>query len=91
MIVRALSPQVLVTDELGDRRDADAVADALRCGVRVLASAHASDFAAAMRRDSLRPLLENGFSMAAVLGSPPGTICAIYLRQDGAWKQVIGG
>ena len=41
-MVRSLKPDVVVTDELGGKRDADAVLDARRSGAAVLASAHAS-------------------------------------------------
>ncbi len=41
-MVRALRPDVVVTDEVGDREDAAAVLDARRCGAAVLASAHAA-------------------------------------------------
>jgi stage III sporulation protein AA len=50
MLVRAMSPEVIVTDELGHAQDADAVRDALRCGVRVIASVHASSAEEAARR-----------------------------------------
>ena len=43
MAVRSMSPQALVTDEIGSREDIDAVKNALRCGVSVIASAHARD------------------------------------------------
>lgn len=88
MIVRALSPQVLVTDELGGMADAAAVADALRCGVRVIASAHAGSLADALGRPALASLLEDGFRMVVLLGQPPGTIRAIYLHSDGDWRLV---
>lgn len=88
MIVRALSPQVLITDELGGPDDAAAVADALRCGVRVMATAHAGSLGDAMRREALKPLLQNGFDAVAELGSPPGNLCALYLRCDDEWKRV---
>lgn len=88
MIVRALSPQVLITDELGGPDDAVAVADALRCGVRVMATAHAGSLADAMGREMLKPLLQNGFDAVVELGDPPGRLNALYLRCDGEWKMV---
>ncbi len=41
LLLRAFSPQVLVTDEVGRAEDSDALEDAVRAGVTVLASAHA--------------------------------------------------
>lgn len=50
LLVRAMSPEVIVTDELGHPGDAEAVLDAMRSGVRVIASVHARDEAEARRR-----------------------------------------
>ncbi len=50
LLVRAMSPEVIVTDELGHPEDAAAVQDALRCGVKVIASVHAADEREAERR-----------------------------------------
>lgn len=43
LLVRAMSPEVIVTDELGHPGDAEAVMDAMRSGVKVIASVHARD------------------------------------------------
>ena len=88
MIVRALSPQVLVTDELGGAGDADAVADAMRCGVRVMATAHARSLEDALRRPQLSGVLNGGFDVVAELADPPGHLSAIYRRGQSGWEQV---
>ncbi|MDO4357885.1 MAG: ATPase, T2SS/T4P/T4SS family [Clostridia bacterium] len=88
MIVRALSPQVLVTDELGDAEDASAVADAVRCGVRVMATAHAESLAAALARPQLADALNCCFDVVAELSDPPGQLASIYRRGDTGWEQV---
>lgn len=87
-IVRALSPQVLVTDELGHAADADAVADAMRCGVRVMASAHARSLEAALNRPQLADVLAGGFEVVAELGEPPGRLSAIWRRIGTKWERV---
>lgn len=88
MIVRALSPQVLVTDELGGDKDAASVLDALRCGVQVVASAHARSLTDAGQRTSLAPLIGDGFDMAVALKYPPGSIDAIHVRESAGWRRV---
>ena len=50
LMVRAMSPEVIVTDELGHPGDAGAVREAVRMGVRVIASVHAEDEEEAVRR-----------------------------------------
>lgn len=43
MLLRTMSPRVLMTDEIGSEQDADAISQALRSGVSVIASAHGRD------------------------------------------------
>ena len=75
LLLRAMSPDVIATDEIGDARDALALADASRCGVALVATAHAGNIADLSRRLGLRSVLEAGvFDCAVLLGDPPGTI-----------------
>lgn len=77
LLLRSMGPEVLVTDELGREEDGRAVAEAGRCGVTVLATAHARDEAEARQRPLLRRLLEEGrFDYLAVLSRRlgPGTL-----------------
>ncbi len=66
LLIRAMAPQVIVTDELGHAGDVEAVRDALRCGVRVIASAHAADEGEALAR--LGAPLMDAFRRVIVLG-----------------------
>ncbi len=59
-LIRAMGPEVVACDELGGAEDARAVAEAARCGVTVLASAHASGAADLWRRPGLRAALRSG-------------------------------
>ncbi len=75
LLLRAMAPDVIVTDEIGDVRDAQALADASRCGVAVIATAHAAGIMELGRRPGLRSALETGvFQYVVLLGDPPGTI-----------------
>lgn len=77
-IVRSMAPDIIVTDEIGSADDARALAEARRCGVCVLASAHAAGFSDLRAREGLRTILDAGiFDIAALLGSPPGTVSEI--------------
>lgn len=58
MMIRSLSPQVLIVDEIGRREDADAVLEAMHAGIRVIATAHGRDIADVRRRPGLLPLFE---------------------------------
>lgn len=61
MLLRCMAPDVLVTDEIGTAADACALRDALNCGVAVLASAHAADYAELLGRPALADLLLAGY------------------------------
>ncbi len=80
MALRSLSPEVLVTDEIGRREDAEAIEEALHCGVAVLATAHGSSWEELLRRPALKDLLLRGSFTRFVLLSTrhgPGTIEAV--------------
>ncbi|HNY68663.1 MAG TPA: hypothetical protein PKM09_08085, partial [Bacillota bacterium] len=73
MMIRSMSPDVVVTDEVGRDRDANALEEASRCGVAVIATAHALDPEDAARRPVLREVLARGaFDRAVVLGRSLG-------------------
>lgn len=78
MLLRAMSPGVIVADEIGGPGDAAALAEARRCGAAVIASAHGADLdALALRRD-LRDALEGGvFDCMVLLGDAPGRVKAV--------------
>ena len=84
-MVRALKPDVVVTDEVGDREDAAAVLDARRCGTAVLASAHAASVEDAARRPALREMLSMGaFDLVARIDGGLGRIAALEAWEGSA-------
>ncbi len=60
MAVRALSPEVLATDELGSYEEAQAIQEAAFCGVITIASAHVAEPSLLNKRRVLLDLLESG-------------------------------
>lgn len=76
-MLRAMSPRVLVTDEVGSEADGAALLEALYAGVSVIASAHGADWAEVAARPALRSLVSSGaFERAVVLSRRrgPGTV-----------------
>lgn len=73
-LLRSCAPDVIVTDEIGDRRDAEALSEAARCGVRILASAHAESIEQLTRRRSVDLSV---FDIAVLLGGAPGRVLEI--------------
>lgn len=58
MMIRSMSPEVLIVDEIGRDEDASAILDASHAGIAVIATAHARDLEDARGRPVLRRLLE---------------------------------
>lgn len=67
--VRAMNPDIIVTDELFGKRELEAIADAMRCGVRVFASVHASGIQELESCEYAR--LPDMFECVLVLGKNP--------------------
>lgn len=85
MLIRAMSPEVLVVDEIGGEKDTQALLEAVHAGVKVITTAHGWDFADCMSRPSLAPLLSRwAFERVVILSREkgPGTIRAV-LDRDG--------
>ncbi len=68
MALRSMSPRVIVTDEIGSEKDAEAVREAINCGVRVLTSAHGYGIEDIRRRRGLAELIaEKAFPKIVIL------------------------
>ena len=74
MLVRTMSPDVIITDEIGDPRDAEAVSEASRCGAAVIASAHASSYSELKERRALSSLLGSGAFRRILLLKRSGSV-----------------
>lgn len=59
LLIRGMSPQILITDEISSREDANAILDASGCGVKVIASAHGSD-KGVLRRQGIGEAIKAG-------------------------------
>lgn len=76
--VRSLSPDVIIADEIGDAQDAEAIFDALRCGVRVIVSAHGDSLDTRRMRPMVCKLTAEGaFDIGILLGPEKGKIAEI--------------
>jgi stage III sporulation protein AA len=81
MLIRSMSPELLIVDEIGRPEDGLAIFEALNSGVGVIATAHGRDLADASKRPTLRRLIqEEVFERYVVLSlrKGVGTIEGIY-------------
>lgn len=91
MMIRSMSPQVIITDEIGNRGDMDAVINVLNAGVKIITSAHGYDISELRtRREVLEMLEAKVFDRYIVLSGRrgPGTIEEIV---DGKTMRRISG
>ena len=91
MLLRSMAPQVIAVDEIGSERDSQAIESVIRCGCRLLATAHGNSLEDIRRRPLLARLLEaETFERYIILGNGagPGEVRAVYDR-DG--KEMRGG
>ncbi len=79
--IRSLSPNIIVTDELGQEEDIEAVNYAVNCGVTVFASVHSDSIDSFLKKPNFEKIIKNKLFQRYVLLSMengPGTIEGIY-------------
>ena len=86
MLLRAMAPQMIVCDEIGSNADIQAIENVVRCGVGLLASAHAGSMEEAFRRPAILRMMENNAFDAYVLLGRRTCIRGIYDQNGHAWE-----
>lgn len=77
MLLRSMSPNIIITDEIGTQGDKDAILKVLNSGVKIIASAHGYNLTELKMREELLSLIKAGaFERYIVLSSKngPGTL-----------------
>ncbi|HSU80541.1 MAG TPA: stage III sporulation protein AA [Candidatus Angelobacter sp.] len=59
MMIRSMSPDVLIVDEIGRKEDTEAMLEALNAGVTVMATAHAMNIDQLKKRPTMEPLIHH--------------------------------
>ncbi|MCT8138690.1 stage III sporulation protein AA [Anaerobacillus sp. CMMVII] len=89
MLIRSMSPQVLIVDEIGRKEDSEAIMEAIHSGVKIITTVHGNKLEDVMDRPTLRPLLNmNVFTRCIELtrGFQPGKVKRI---RDENGKDVV--
>lgn len=89
MMIRSMSPDVLVVDEIGRKEDGEAILEAVNAGIKLIMTTHGDSFEDIKKRPTLKPILEMGIfdrfvELARVSG--PGTITSI---KDSSGKEFL--
>lgn len=85
MLIRSMSPEVLIADEIGRKEDCDAIAEAMNAGVTLIVSVHGKHLLDVKRRPILKQIIEmNVFERFVVVsrGQAPGEVKHV-LNQKG--------
>jgi stage III sporulation protein AA len=83
MMLRSMSPQVIITDEIGNHGDKEAVMKVINAGIKIITSAHGYNISELKTRQEVLSLIEAGvFERYIVLSREEG---------PGTLKEVIGG
>jgi stage III sporulation protein AA len=80
MMIRSLSPDVLIVDEIGREEDKQAILEAVNAGIALMMTTHGKSLEDIQKRPMLKEIVEqNVFERFLELSAEknPGTICAI--------------
>ncbi|TFB23832.1 stage III sporulation protein AA [Filobacillus milosensis] len=81
MMIRSMSPEVLVVDEIGDELDVKSLKEAVHAGVQIICSIHGYSLEEIQKRPSLKPLFEDHVFQRYILldyTTSPGKINQVY-------------
>jgi stage III sporulation protein AA len=91
MMIRSMSPMVIITDEIGNDGDREAVHSVLNAGVRIITTAHGYNISELKsRREVLKLIEDRVFERYIVLGNErgPGTLMEVI---DGMEMKPVAG
>lgn len=82
MMIRSMSPEVIVVDEIGKEEDVQALLDVFHAGVTIICTVHGSSLADVSKRLSLRPLFSEAMFKRYILLSSNATDGFTYKVYD---------
>ena len=80
MMIRSMSPEVLIVDEIGRKEDCEAVLEAVNAGITLIITTHGHSLTEVRNRPILQPVLEMGIFERFIelgRGEAPGTIVSV--------------
>ena len=81
MLIRSMSPDVLIVDEIGREEDSQAIMEAVNAGITLIMTTHGHSFADLHKRPILKQIIEESVFerfIELTRGNGPGTINNIY-------------
>ncbi|TDX43549.1 stage III sporulation protein AA [Orenia marismortui] len=77
LLIRSMSPDVIITDEIGSQEDAKALQEAINAGVRIITTVHGNNLDEIRSRPSLKEVINSHFFQRVIILScrkGPGTV-----------------
>ncbi len=81
MLIRSMSPEVIIADEIGRVEDIEAIREAVNAGISLITSVHGENLEDVMRRPNMRTIIDEGvFKRVIVLSrkDQPGFVVGIH-------------
>jgi stage III sporulation protein AA len=72
MMIRSMSPDIIATDEIGRKEDADAITDAVNAGVKVITTIHGNNIEDFLNKQDLNRIRKGVFERYIVLSRKKG-------------------
>lgn len=84
MLLRAMSPEIIITDETGREDEEKAISELINCGAKIITTAHGYSERDILKRKYLGSLVENGvFERIIVLSGRKGPATVEKIISDG--------
>ena len=91
MLIRSMSPKIIVADEIGSKDDVEAIKYAMCCGIKGIFTAHGSNFEDLKANPELNSLLKIGYLDRIVFLSDEkekGGVCGIYVKNKETYEEI---
>jgi stage III sporulation protein AA len=85
MLLRSMSPQVIIVDEIGRKEDSDAIDEIVNSGVKLVCTVHGASIEDILKKEVLSEILRKDiFELFIVLkyGKTAGEIAGIYMKEE---------
>lgn len=92
MMIRSMSPDVLIVDEIGRKEDAEAIQEAVHAGIKLMMTTHGSSIEEIRNRPSLKEIVNQRIFKRYILLSRkdgPGTIAYILDENENEMKHRV--
>jgi len=91
ILIRAMSPQIIATDEIGRREDSDAIEEALLAGINLITTVHGKSIEDIIQRKVIGSLIERKiFKRIIVLSNSKGIGTIEKILDGNTLNEIIG-